>query len=294
MLMGIRLSFLLFSLLFALQLQAGVNFTHAIYGIDDRVLITKKSQPHIQKLGSGVALIISEEALQKKWINYQVNAQTLQDFVGLCSDEKHSQLPSLNNCTGFLIGEDLLLSAGHCFIDQDDCKNQKIVFDATRDHVNNKGYKISKKSVYSCKEILINSVDPQLDFSLIRLNEKIVQRHIFKLPSKELSLEESFYGYMIGHPLGLPLMKTSVEILNSSEDGMNFKTALDSFLGNSGSPVIHAESQHVLGILVNGNEDFELDEINNCQRYKRYETQGNEGVLSIQKILPLVKSYLSN
>ena len=290
--MKIRPLILILINLFSFKLYAGLELTQAIYGKDEREFITKSSVKKFKDLGSSVALIISKDSVTNKWMNSQVHASTLEAYIGLCKDEKHSQLPSLNNCTGFIVGEDLLLSAGHCFQYEEQCLNNFIIFDVTRDRVNNQGYKISKSSIYSCKQILVSSTESDLDFSLIRLDRKVTNRNILKLHQAELNFNVSNYVYMIGHPLGLPLMKTSVEVLMNSEFDTVYKVALDSFLGNSGSPVIHSVSQKVVGILVNGNEDFQLDEINKCERYKRFNSIGNEGVLSIQKILPLVKSYL--
>jgi V8-like Glu-specific endopeptidase len=290
--MGIRLFFLAFTVLVSNSLWASLDYTQAIYGKDDREFISKMSAPKFKTISSSVALIISKESIEKSWFGQQIQADSLKNVVGLCTDEKHANLPSLNNCTGFLIGEDLLLSAGHCFIDESDCKNKVIVFDVTKEKVNKQGYRVNKSSVFACREILMNSSSTQLDFSLIKLDRKTENRNILKLDHTELKSTESHYAYMVGHPLGLPLMKTSAELLTSSEFDIVYKTSLDSFIGNSGSPVIHAETQKVIGLLVNGNEDFEWDEEYKCQRYKKYETIGNEGVLSIQKIFPLVKSFL--
>ena len=50
----------------------------------------------------------------------------------------------------------------------------------------------------------------------------------------------------------------------STEDKVSFRASLDSFAGNSGSPVIDLESHKVIGILVKGSKDYIAD--HSCYR----------------------------
>ena len=47
----------------------------------------------------------------------------------LCKNEKFLNQPSGANCTGFLIAEDKLLTAGHCVSFDSDCEEFYWVFD---------------------------------------------------------------------------------------------------------------------------------------------------------------------
>ena len=55
--------------------------------------------------------------------------RTLQDNRDLCDDERFLDHPTMANCSGTLIDDDLVLTAGHCVDDERDCENYRFVFD---------------------------------------------------------------------------------------------------------------------------------------------------------------------
>ena len=60
--------------------------------------------------------------------------------------------------------------------------------------------------------------------------------------------------YTLGHPLGLPL-KLADRARVLSADDVSFRADLDTFTGNSGSPVFDAESHALVGLVVEGQKD---------------------------------------
>ena len=64
--------------------------------------------------------------------------------------------------------------------------------------------------------------------------------------------------YVIGHPNGLPLKIADHAVVNSDVAESTFQATLDTFHGNSGSPVFNATTHHVVGILTGGAPDFKL------------------------------------
>ena len=72
---------------------------------------------------------------------------------------------------------------------------------------------------------------------------------------------------MLGHPSGLPMKYTGGAKAFEIEDNY-FTTNLDSFGGNSGSPVFNAKTLEVEGILVRGDVDYTPDEFEgeSCRR----------------------------
>lgn len=60
--------------------------------------------------------------------------------------------------------------------------------------------------------------------------------------------------YALGHPRGLPLKLTdSARVL--ATDGATFRTDLDTYVGNSGSPVFDATTHSLVGLVVEGQKD---------------------------------------
>ena len=289
----------LFLSLLLLQMTSSLNAalinttqgSSAIYGLDERKFVDKNSSATINELSKSVALIVSRDALIKQFGRTFISAKSLTDLDGVnsCLTEKFATHHSLNSCTGFLNAPDLLLSAGHCFMSADDCANKKIIFNVRAEQEIETGYKVSNNLVYECSEILKNQFDAEAtrDFAVIRLKEKVLDRRPLKLRSKgSLKLDDQVF--MIGHPLGLPLISSGNTGITDISNPHFFKATLDSFEGNSGSPVFNSKTLEVEGILVRGEDDFVEDPVKGCYRNQVYElgTKG-EGVSRISDVLPL-------
>lgn len=269
----------------------------AIYGKDERSFVDFHSKQKIKELSKSIALIISEDVVEKKFIYSLIHANKLtdKDGVNLCIDEKFATHHSVNSCTGFLIGPDLVASAGHCFLGVDDCASKKIIFDIKTINEVDKGYFALNNSIYECSEIVKSAFNPDdsQDFAVIRLKKKVSGRKPLVLRSKgEITKDDQVF--MIGHPLGLPLVSTGNALVNDTTNSHFFKATLDSFEGNSGSPVFNSKTFEVEGILVNGQDDFLEDLSKGCYRNQVYD-QGTvgapsilgESVSRISEILPL-------
>lgn len=237
-----------------------------------------------------VAMIVDQENLTKSLFKLKLVGKSLQENVQLCSDEKFSMKPSLIACTGFLVKSNILLTAGHCIVDENDCANKKIIFDVldSPSKFSNSNRSVSKAQVHNCKSIIARGQDDNRDFSLIELEKSITDRSPLELSQSTL-LSRPASVYMIGHPYGLSLMfsrSSSVSTLDSND--LIFKASINSFQGNSGSPVFDSETHKVEGVLINGQEDLVFDSQNKCYRYRVYNGAGGEGVLSISHILPFI------
>ncbi len=61
---------------------------------------------------------------------------------------------------------------------------------------------------------------------------------------------------MIGHPVGLPTKFAGEAVVRSNQQSAFFVANLDTYGGNSGSPVFNSDTHEVEGILVRGETDF--------------------------------------
>lgn len=271
--------------------------TQAIYGADDRQFVGTGTDKQLKKLSEAVALIVNNDSVENKFFTSLIKANYISDAngVNLCGDAKFANHHSLNSCTGFLIAPDLVASAGHCFMSADDCANKKIVFQVRSSNEVTEGYKVLKNAVYECQEIVKSSfnADNLTDFAVIRLKKKVTDRTPLKLRQKgTANLGDAVF--MIGHPLGLPQVLSSKAFINDVENQHYFKANLDSFEGNSGSPVFNAKTYEVEGVLVRGEDDFVEDSSKQCYRYQTYDegvsgqtSLKGEGVSRISELLPL-------
>jgi V8-like Glu-specific endopeptidase len=150
--------------------------------------------------------------------------------------------PAIANCTGFLVAPDLLVSAGHCLLTNEDAKNYYWLFDYTNKLKYNKdGFYIEfdQNDLYEIKEIVGGKYegtgDNMEDYVMMRLKRKS-DRLPYRVrsggtPTADLPV------YTIGSPSGLPLkVITNSKIVDYSPDKW-FKTDIDVFQGNSGGPV---------------------------------------------------------
>ena len=287
----IYLLFLLGLLLHTSAAESNISIStsglEAIYGIDDRELVTSKSHPKVKELAKSVALIVSVDHLEVGMFKTTIKAPSLQEAAGMCVSERFVTKPSLPSCTGFLVGPNLLLSAGHCFQDESDCSNKKIIFEVDEKKQIKNGYSVYSSNVFSCARIISNRFDSmapdQEDYALIELDRVVKRRTPLKLNlGKKISNDDQVF--MIGHPFGMPLMLSRKSRLANNSGEFQFSARLDSFEGNSGAPVFNAKTFLVEGILVNGQQDLVQDSDIECYRNKVHDGSGGEGVFRASKL----------
>jgi len=232
----------------------------AIIGTDDRIEFYE-APPYLK----GQAEAVAAMALKKLPENAQGKTPP-----PLCPSERFHDQPALAFCTAFLVGPDLMATAGHC-ISGDSCANIKFVFDFA---VKNPGEVPSdlgpESAAYSCKEVLVSKYtykkrDP--DMALVRLDRPVKDREPLRLNTSGKLVSEGTPVITIGHFLGVPMkismngeVRASTYLVENASYGW-FATSLDAFPGNSGGPVINMQTGLVEGINVRagGRTDPDFD-----------------------------------
>lgn len=269
--------------------SSGVN---SIYGKDDRELITKKTDARILELSKSIALIVPVDVLNIGMFKTTIKAASLQETMNMCVSEHFVTKPAVSGCTGFLVAPNIMATAGHCFVDESDCATKKIIFDVNSKEQSRKGYSVNSNNVYSCARIISTMYDmnrlDEHDYALIELDRTPKRRAALKLNMSK-KIENSANVFMVGHPFGMPLMLSREAALINNNGTYQFTAGLDSFEGNSGSPVFNSKTMEVEGILVNGQEDLVYDPENECYRNKIYDGLGGEGVFRASELPPFLK-----
>jgi len=242
-----------------------------IYGEDDRVEPYTVTDEKLLAVSNSVAAMIpvadiklptssrssttwgrgGDSQSSKKEVT--VTAPTLSER-NICASERFSDQITAANCSGFLVAEDVLITAGHCIEDQSDCDNFRWVF-GYQVAADGKLAKMTANDVYECKKIIGRELnDTGGDFAVIKLNKKVANRTPMKLnlAGKPQLADEVI---VLGHPTGLPQKIAGGAEVRKLED-IFFKANLDTYGGNSGSPIINARTYEVEGILVRGAEDY--------------------------------------
>ena len=183
-------------------------------------------------------------------------------------------------CSGTLIGPDLWATAGHCIANDHSagwCRpgtldGYLVVFDFT-DAIDTN---FPEANVFVANEVVHCVVDDSycygtegvtVDWAVLRLDRVPVGRTPVTIQSTVAAVGEPMY--LVGHPSGLPRKYTladAAEVLavregpSDSRDHANVHTLvtnLDSFSGNSGSGMFNGLTNEMVGILVEGGEDWQ-------------------------------------
>ncbi len=269
--------------------NADIEINHIIYGKDNRSEIINSNKT-IQKLGKSVAARIPQwqysvdeisplmsilKFRKSRVISFDY-ALTLSDPYGanICKDEKFSDQPTISDCSGFLIDDQYLATAGHCVIDGGElkkgnsyhCEDNTWLFDYnTKSNGNTNLDSVPVKNNYRCVQVVYAILEDDKDFAIIKLDRKVEGRDPlqFRTSGKIADQAEVF---VIGHPSGLPKKYSGEAVVKENTSQDYFSTNLDTFGGNSGSPVFNAKTNEVEGILVRGKVDYVYDSEAECNR----------------------------
>lgn len=266
-------------ILSTLFLSAFLSVAHGyqekvIYDEDDRRLITELSSDNS---GDGLALKSAPSVLAQipNWrIDSKdpgvisIKTKDLESGLNFCDTEKYLDQPLVSSCTAFLVGPDLIVTAGHCIKDKYECKKQSWVldYDSAGSFVGPTGaITFEKDKVFSCRELVSWSQNSKLDYAVVKLDREVLGREPLKIRREgKISSKEDLI--VIGHPLGLPKIVTNNITIRDNSLDFVFKTNADTFSGNSGSPAIGLKSGLVEGILIRGETDFADDYHRSCKR----------------------------
>lgn len=237
-----------------------------IYGEDNRVDVVNSNNSLFVELSRSTAAMISSVNLRPDEDNgtTRITGKTLRSS-GICASERFASQIAAANCSGFLVGEDLLVTAGHCIRNNSDCRGYKWVFDYKVDHEEQGDVVVDSTSIYSCKSIVnrsLNSLNKD-DWALIQLDRKVTDRTpLTYRTSGKPRVQDPLV--VIGHPTGVPT-KIADGANVRSLSGTYFVANLDTFGGNSGSAVFNAHTGVVEGILVRGTTDYVYNRELKCQ-----------------------------
>lgn len=246
-------------------LASGVE--KVVYGDDNRLDVFESTNELHKKLASSTAAMISNKLLEEKESFVNVTGSTL-EADGICADARFAKQQTSATCSGFLVGSDLLLTAGHCIETMSDCYNNSWVFDYSNSTGERAKFEINKNDIYKCTKIISRSLDSRTnnDFALIQLDHASDRAPLNY--RKKGKVSDSARLVVIGHPSGLPTKISDDANVRKNKDKYFFQSNLDTFGGNSGSAVFDTVSGVVEGILVRGERDYVLDSISNCYRPK--------------------------
>lgn len=105
-------------------LNASATDNKVIYGEDDRLDVFETTDSLHFELSKSTAAMIGGSSINMDGALAVVTGSTLAQR-GICASAKFADQITAANCSGFLVGEDLLVTAGHCIKSAGDCKSYK-------------------------------------------------------------------------------------------------------------------------------------------------------------------------
>ena len=164
-------------------------------------------------------------------------------------------------CSGFMVGSDIIVTAGHCGETEADIRNTAYVFGFRVDRPSDTGpTNFSADQVYFGKELIAHDRSPTGDFAIVRVDRKITAPGAVALKVRDSgAIGVGRNIGVIGYPSGLPVKIAfgAATVVMKEDDPWLFAN-LDTYGGNSGSAVFNKEGL-VEGILVQGARDYDLE-----------------------------------
>jgi hypothetical protein len=232
----------------------------SVYGADDRRDLFE-TDVFMRKLAeSTVALFrVSDLAYDEKKKIYKLGGETLKDGHNLDDSQRFGSQPAAAFCSGALVGADTIITAGHCLKPYSPgvaCEKIRIAFGYAVTREGQNPSELSGAEVYSCKQVLRQKSEVSgPDYALIKLDRKVKTHYPLAISRKDVSMDAALA--VIGYPSGLPVKIAKNGHVRSVEAKKGyFVTDLDTFYGNSGSPVFNTKTMRIEGILVRGDTDY--------------------------------------
>lgn len=247
-------------ILFILCMSASMPYAKAvIYGRDDRRFIAKNQTSELVKKSarSILGLMRTENSYTEKDGTLVINAETLMSKYSVCSSSQYADETHASSCTAFLVAPDVVATAAHCVKTVEDCKKSVWAFNYTS---GGSQVRIKAQDVVKCTEILATKTDNNQDYTFFKISKKISDRPILEF-QREYEPTKKDDLMILGHPFGMPMMLTDNVKVKTQIGHFKVIIKADTASGNSGSPVINKANGKVVGIFLNGDPDFNANDI---------------------------------
>jgi hypothetical protein len=232
---------------------AGANpAPHGYYGIDDRKDIYELSGQNLADADSVVALFLAFQVRDLGDGTAALLTVNYGERCNLCPSERFREQPSGSFCSGVLVAPDVIATAAHC-IAGENLLAIRFVFGYRMRDETTPALVISKRDIYAGAEVIVWQDDDNTgaDWALIRL-DRMVENHRIARIRQSGTISDGQAVHIIGHPMGLPVKFAGGASVRDNRYRAVFVANLDTYPGNSGSPVFNSTTHEVEGILVRG------------------------------------------
>jgi V8-like Glu-specific endopeptidase len=256
------------------------------YGQDNRIEVSSLRGDRARNAGATAAVVDTGEVRANGDGTSTLVSPSLSEAEALCPGQRFAAQPTAAYCTAFLAGPDVMVTAGHC-VSSASLARTRFVF-GYRMVDGRARTRVANAQIYRGARVIARRQTSVEDFAVVRLTRKVTDR----LPApvqgtNAVALNTSVY--VIGHPSGLPAKFAGSARIEGNGSPFYVRTNLDTFGGNSGSPVFNASTNRVIGILVRGAPDYRPN--GGCYVVNTLpEAQGQEEATRISLLRPYLGS----
>jgi hypothetical protein len=228
-----------------------------VYGVDDRKDIFQVTSAKVRKASEAVVALVKTTDLEAdEHGGWTLATTSYEEEYKLCSSEAFASQPLGCFCSGFLVRPDIVVTAGHCVKSAADLARMRFVFGFRMVNSSTPKTSFAADDVYEGAELIGRKLtQDRTDWAVVRLTRTVLGRSPvpFRTAGKIAAAQKLF---VIGHPCGLPQKYAPGASVRDNTRATFFVANLDTYGGNSGSPVFNATNYQVEGILVRGENDF--------------------------------------
>jgi len=225
--------------------------------------------PVLLELSNAVGILVPKNRLSYSSQNNDFSpillSQKQQNNLNICKNDSFSARLALGYCTVFLAktdrydGRDLLVTAGHCAVGQPEDSYVVFGFEEAKMDM-----RIPEASVFEIRDFGFYS-NEENDTAVVRLKRPVPEEIAKPIELASNNLKVRTPVCFIGHPDGTAKVAgCGTETLITSLHMDYFEASVDTNQGNSGSPIIDANTHKAIGVLVSGGRDYVYDKNEKC------------------------------